>query len=175
MLRMLRIYLVGFMGCGKTMAGQALGATLGIPFIDLDRLICQSFGSTVAQIFSHHGEAVFRSEEARLLRTTLERRRVIVSTGGGTFCSGPNRLAIHEAGGISVFLDVPWQVIAERLPGKNLDRPKFEDEAVARRLFDDRLPAYREARVHLELSGGERPEEVARLVVASLPGIPCAT
>lgn len=175
MLRMLRIYLVGFMGCGKTKAGEALAATLGIPFIDLDRLICDSFGSTVAQIFTHHGEPVFRAEETRLLRTTLQRLRVIVSTGGGTFCDRSNRAAIHEGGGISVFLDVPWRVIAGRLPGKNLDRPKFGNEAAARRLFDERLPAYREARVHLELSGGESPEEIARQVVAALPGIPCAT
>ena len=175
MLRMLRIYLVGFMGCGKTKAGEALAATLGVPFIDLDRLICESFGSTVAQIFSHHGEPVFRAEESRLLRTTLDRLRVIVSTGGGTFCNRSNRAAIHEAGGISVFLDVPWGIIAHRLPGKNLDRPKFGNEAVARRLFDERLPAYRKARIHLELNGEEAPEEVARQVVAALPGIPCAT
>jgi shikimate kinase len=175
MLRMLRIYLVGFMGCGKTKAGEALAATLGVPFVDLDRLISQSFGSTVSQVFSQHGEPAFRAEEARLLKTTLQRRRVIVSTGGGTFCHRSNRAAIHESGGISVFLDVPWEVIVSRLPGKNLDRPKFESEAAARRLFSERVADYRAARIHLQLGGDEPPDEVARRVVAALPGIPCGT
>jgi len=170
MLRMLRIFLVGFMGCGKTVAGEALAVALGVPFVDLDEEISKSMGMSVTQIFARRGETAFRREEARLLLSCLEQRQVVVSTGGGTFCVVANRRAIHQAGGVSVFLDVPWEAVLRRLPGTNPARPKFGDPETAHELYRQRLPLYGKARVHLPLTGEEPPEEVARTILSALPG-----
>lgn len=169
------VYLVGFMGCGKTAAGSALAAILGVQFIDLDAVISTRLEATVAEIFAARGEAVFRREETEVLRWATGLDRPVVATGGGTFCSPVNRDLIHASGGLSVFLDIPWEVVLRRLPGKNGDRPLFADAGRARRLFDERLPAYRSARIVLHLTGDEAPVEVARQVVAALPEGVCAT
>jgi len=161
----LRVFLVGFMGCGKSSAGRILAGTLGAPFVDLDAVITRIMGSSVAEIFSRHGEVAFRLEETRQLATTASMPRVVVATGGGTFASSRNRAIIEEAGGVTVFLDVEWKALMARLPGKNLDRPKFRSPAEARRLMERRRPFYEMATIRLQLTGEEGPEEVARRVL----------
>ncbi len=156
---------MGFMGCGKTAVGRVLAGVLGVPFVDLDAVITERMGATVAEIFSRHGEATFREEETRQLLRVAAMPRVVVATGGGTFCSVPNRRIIEEAEGVTVFLDVEWSALMARLPGKNLDRPKFGSPEAASRLMATRRPAYELARIHLRLSGSEAPEEVARRVL----------
>lgn len=165
-----RILLVGFMGCGKSTVAGVLARSLGAPCVELDQWICEALGATVAEIFARHGEAAFRREETRQLRRALALPRSVVATGGGTYVFEENRAMIRAAGGWTVFLDVAWPAILARLPGKNLDRPRFEDPEAARRLLERRRPAYMEADLHLELTGEEPPEEVARLVLAAAPG-----
>ncbi|NOZ94465.1 MAG: shikimate kinase [Acidobacteria bacterium] len=162
----LRIFLVGFMGCGKTAVGRVLAGALGVPFVDLDAAITEALGrATIAEIFSHRGEPAFREEESRQLLRVAAMPRVVVATGGGTFCSARNRRIIEEAEGVTVFLDVEWSALMARLPGKNLDRPKFGSPEAASRLMATRRPAYERACIHLKLSGDETPEEVARSVL----------
>ncbi len=161
----LQVFLVGFMGCGKSAVGRVLAGALGVPFVDLDAVITEVMGATVAEIFSCHGEAVFRREETRQLAKVSGMPRVVVATGGGTFCSSRNREIIEEAGGVTVFLDVEWSALVARLPGKNLDRPKFRSPEEARRLMEQRRPSYEMATIHLKLTGEEGPEEVARRVL----------
>ena len=161
----LRIFLVGFMGCGKSAVGRSLAAALGVPCVDLDSVISSVMGATIAEIFARHGEAAFREEESRQLRKAGQLERVVVSTGGGTFCSPHNRKIIEELGGVTVFLDVEWKALLARLPGKNLDRPKFGSPEQARRLMERRRPAYELAAIHLILTGNEEPGEVARRIL----------
>jgi len=164
----LRVFLVGFMGCGKSAVGKVLAGALGVPFVDLDAVITQAMGATVAEIFASRGEGAFRAEETRQLARVSRLPRVVVATGGGTFCYPQNRRIIEEAKGVSVFLDVEWEALMARLPGKNLDRPRFGSPEEARRLMERRRASYEMAGIHLRLTGDESPQEVTRRVLEEM-------
>ena len=169
-----RIFLVGFMGAGKSSIGAALASRLGCRFIDLDEEISRRFGAPIREIFSQFGEATFRSAEYEELARCAESVDIVVATGGGAFCSDANREMIHGSGGVSVFLDLPWVVLRQRLIRDHSDRPMYDDTTQAKLLFEERMLDYRRALVHVSLAGEERPEEVARRVEAMLREAPCA-
>jgi shikimate kinase len=169
------IYLVGFMAAGKTSVGRELARSLGVSFVDLDAVIADGAGVSVPEIFARDGEAVFRLAEREALRRTTRLGPAVVATGAGVFCSAENRRLIRASGGVSVFLDVGWDVILRRLPGDNTDRPKFGSADSARRLFEKREPEYRKAEVTVALTGDESPAEVAAQIVEVLSGARCAT
>ncbi len=169
------IYLVGFMGAGKSAIGAALAARLGRSFVDLDGAVERRLGMTVGEIFSGPGETVFRAAETAELERIAACDDLVVATGGGAFAASENRALIEGSGGVSVFLDPPWEVIARRLEGVADDRPRWVDAGHARRLLEDRRPAYLAARIHLALSGGETPEEVADLVTGALAETACVS
>lgn len=139
-----RLYLIGFMGSGKTTVGRAFAARRGLPFIDLDLAFEAMTGRTIRETFETHGEPWFREREAELLRGTARLPRVVVALGGGTFVL-PENAAFVKAHGRSVFLDVPFDLISERLEGKAADRPLFSSLDAARALYDARLPFYKMA------------------------------
>lgn len=169
-----RIFLVGFMSAGKSLIGAALADRLGLRFIDLDGEICRRLGAPVPEIFARYGEETFRATETDELARCAELVDIVVATGGGAFCSDTNRLAIHRSGGISVFLDLPWAVLRERLARDHSDRPMYDDTDQAKQLFEERLPHYRRALVQVPLTGQEDPDEVAGRVLETLREAPCA-
>jgi shikimate kinase len=169
------IYLVGFMGAGKSAVGAALAARLGRSLVDLDEAVEERLGMTVRDVFSRRGETGFRTAETAELARTAEHDDLVVATGGGAFASPENRALVDGSGGISVFLDPPWEVIARRLDGAAEDRPRWVDADHARRLLEARRPGYLAATVHLRLSGGETPEEVADLVMDALAETACVS
>ena len=81
---MTRIFLIGYMGSGKTTLGRALAPALDLQFIDLDHYIEQRYRKTIAQLFAESGEEGFREIERRILHEVGEFENVIISTGGGT-------------------------------------------------------------------------------------------
>jgi len=168
------IFLVGFMGAGKSLAGTALAAQLGAQFIDLDGEISRRLGAPIPEIFSRFGEDTFRATETDELARCADLVDIVVATGGGAFCNEANREAIHRSGGVSVFLDLPWAVLRERLERDNSDRPMYDDTDQARKLYEERLPHYRCALVQVPLAGQEDPDEVAGRVVETLREAPCA-
>src|SRR5262249_48749525 len=101
-----KIYLVGFMACGKTTTSRMLAAKLGWRAEDIDDLIEARERRTIAEIFARQGEPYFRAVERDLLALLRPMREVVVATGGGTFSDPENRAAINRDG-ISVWLDVP--------------------------------------------------------------------
>ncbi|HRI26774.1 MAG TPA: shikimate kinase [Chitinophagales bacterium] len=109
-----RIYLIGFMGAGKTTVGRLLATMVGYQFIDLDALIEQTYSLTITDIFAQYGEARFREMEAECLKQTLQYDRVIVATGGGTPCFMGNMHLMNEQG-TTIMLYVSPQVLAKRL------------------------------------------------------------
>lgn len=165
----MRVFLVGFMGVGKTSVGLELARRLGYPFLDVDQRVEASLGMTVAGIFRQLGETAFRAEECRQLECCGRFPDAVVATGGGLFSFARNRERIR-AMGVSVFLDVPWSTIVTRLPGKREERPLFEDSTQARSLYERRLPCYREADLAVQPAVGEDPAVVAGRIALLLEG-----
>lgn len=117
-----RIYLVGFMGCGKTHIGKYLAQSSGYRFLDLDEYIEAREGCSVAEIFLRHGEDYFRYKEREALHLTAGLEQVVIACGGGTPCFFDNAQWIN-AHGLAVFLDIPLPVLASRLEKEREKRP----------------------------------------------------
>lgn len=118
----MRIYLIGFMGSGKSYTGKRLAVLLGYAFYDLDMLIEEREGCAVSDIFRDKGEAYFRELESRILRETTGMENAVISCGGGTPCFHHN-MDWMNAHGITVWLDPPVEVIHKRLLRKPHKRP----------------------------------------------------
>ena len=170
----MRIFLVGFMGAGKSSVGRALARQLGALFFDLDARVEAVFSASVAAIFAQYGEAVFRAAESRQLARCGGFPRVVVATGGGTFVSEANRALIRHLG-VSVHLDVPWGEVLRRLPGKRTERPLFANPEQAHRLYVERLPAYRQADLSVRPARCETPELLAARIALQLQELTCGT
>lgn len=172
---MSNVYLVGFMGAGKTAAGRVVADRLGRVFVDLDEVIEARAGRSIREIFTQQGEDAFRDAEAAELERMTLRTNLVLATGGGAFSSPENRRLVRRSGGISVFLDPPWRAICDRLGGGHGGRPKWIDERHARSLFLKRRPDYLRAEIHIELEGAEPPAEIADRVVDALTEAACAS
>ncbi len=135
---------MGFMGAGKTVTGEKLAQALGFVFLDLDHALESMAGMTIRRVFEIHGEPWFRTRESELLKGTAALGNAVVSLGGGTFVSEENRMFVKQHG-VSVYLDVPFEVLARRLEGKTVERPVFRSLEEARLLFEARVPCYKMA------------------------------
>ena len=124
---MIRIFLTGYMGSGKTTLGRALAADLNVQFIDLDHYIEQRYRKTIAQLFAENGEDRFRDIERRMLHEVGEFEDVIISTGGGTPCFFDN-IEFMNAQGTTVYLDVPVERLFIRLCIARSKRPLIKDK-----------------------------------------------
>ena len=156
-----RVYLTGFMACGKTAVGSALAARLGAPFVDLDHEIESRAGITIREIFDYAGEDKFRDLEHRALGDTRETPAAVIATGGGTFVSERNRKLIRELG-VSVWIDATFDEIVGRLSDHGRrKRPLFQNEQQARRLYDERLAWYRLADLRVEVEAEDTARKVA--------------
>ena len=120
------IYLIGFMGSGKSTIGKRLAAHLGWSFIDLDKLIEEHTGRTIPEIFSQKGEDYFRSIEAQLLRDLMSCTNTVISTGGGTPCHGDNIDFMNE-NGLTIYLKLTPAELNSRLSQSNGERPLIKD------------------------------------------------
>jgi shikimate kinase len=159
-----RVYLVGFMGSGKTTIGRRMAERLRVPFVDLDAEIEKSSGLTIRAIFEASGEAAFRQKEAVFLAGTESIPSAVIATGGGSFVQSANREMLQKLGTV-VFLDVPFETILPRLTGKG-DRPLFESREQAHRLFIDRDPFYRMCSITVPLTGESIDEATDRVLAA---------
>lgn len=130
---MIRVFLMGFMGAGKTTLGKALATDLGVSFIDLDQYIENRFMKSVSQIFATRGEQGFREIESRLLREVGEFDNVIVSCGGSTPLIGDN-MDYMLANGQTVYLKCDNDTLLRRLKVARSQRPliasKTDDELI---------------------------------------------
>ena len=131
----MNIYLIGFMGSGKSFTGQQLAAALHLPFVDLDERIEQTEKRSIAQVFESEGESYFRSIEAQLLRGTLADDPAVISCGGGTPCFHQNIDWIN-ANGLSIYLKASVTLLAKRLKKGQEHRP------LIRGFNQDELEAY---------------------------------
>lgn len=130
-----KIYLIGFMGSGKSTAGKKLAAGLGWDFIDLDKRIEKETGLTIPEIFSRYGEQYFRETETRLLRELKPVSHAVVSTGGGAPCSGDN-MDFMLGTGLTIYLKLTAEQLSVRLSGSKGERPLIKN------ISKDKLPDF---------------------------------
>ena len=118
----MRIYLVGYMGSGKSTVGAELANRLGFEFLDLDEYIQEMTGFSIVQIFRSQGEEYFRALEGDMLRRTGLKENLIIATGGGCPIHHQNMDWINE-NGTSVYLKITPQTAFERLKNSRQERP----------------------------------------------------
>ncbi|MDR1517375.1 MAG: shikimate kinase [Dysgonamonadaceae bacterium] len=119
---MMRIFIVGYMGVGKTTIGKSLGKLLNVEFIDLDKYIENKYRKTIAELFEEKGEDGFRAVERRALEEVAAFENVIVSTGGGAPCFFDNMEKMNAAG-ITVYIEAEPEELADRLLASKTVRP----------------------------------------------------
>ena len=143
-----KLYLVGFMGAGKTSVARALGRRVGWRVADIDERIEARERRTVSAIFAQHGEPHFRQLERQVLGELLPERSIVVATGGGTFAEADNR-ALMLADGAVAWLDVPLAEVLRRVPADGR-RPLAADRTQLEQLFFRRQLAYAQAHVRID-------------------------
>ncbi len=165
----MNVFLVGFMGAGKTTVGQLLAERLAVPFIDLDQTIEQEAGESVREIFLQRGEPAFRLWEREALLRAVAGSAAVIATGGGTFTHAGNA-ELMKRNGLTVWLHPSFATLAARIgsEGKE-DRPMFRDETQGLALYRERLPAYQTADITIEAGPDETPEEIAARILLRLP------
>jgi shikimate kinase len=160
------IYLVGFMGCGKSTVGRALADELGWSFFDLDNEIESGAGSTISEIFDKQGEPVFRALEAAALAKRVKAVQFghpqVIALGGGALMDEKNfDLIINH--GVVVWLDTPFELIEKRVAAES-HRPLARDRERLRELFEIRCPKYAQADFRVEAPDEEAMATVRRIL-----------
>ncbi len=159
----MRIYLVGFMGAGKSWWGAHIAEQMGFRFVDLDREVQQVVGKPISQIFEEEGEPAFRRYEQQVLHATASVEDIVVATGGGTplFDRAMDWMNQH---GMTVFLRVPVQVLYRRLRAASLhDRPLLTPPlgksfySHLREMLVQRLPIYHQAQLIVDADANQLP------------------
>ncbi|PYV44465.1 MAG: shikimate kinase [Acidobacteria bacterium] len=156
------IFLVGFMGVGKSTVGALLSTRLGWEFIDLDQEIEKTHSQSIREIFEHQGELQFRKMETEALQNLKLRVRCVVALGGGAFAQENNRDLIRDMG-YSFFLDCPLEYILNRCPIDGT-RPLFKTRTQLQELFAVRLPHYQTCDFRIEISNLSPQDIVDRIV-----------
>lgn len=154
-----KIFLIGFMGSGKTTAGRKLASRLGWSFIDLDERIERDNGMSVAGLFAERGEEWFRTAESEALRRLGNSRNTVISTGGGTPCFFGN-MEFMLKNGLTVYLKMTPEKLSGRLSRSTAGRPLLKDlgkkelPAYIREKLAERELWYSKAEIIAEIEGG---------------------
>jgi shikimate kinase len=146
------VVLVGMMGVGKSSIGRRLGGRLGVPFVDADAEIEKAAGMSIADIFDRHGEAYFRSGEARVIARLLDGGPQVLATGGGAVMNADTRAAI-KAKGVSIWLSAEFDLLMRRINKRKNDRPMLltaDPAATLRQLLVEREPVYAQADITVQ-------------------------
>ena len=122
-----RFFLVGYMGSGKTTIGKLLAKELNLHFTDMDLFIENRYRKTISRLFAEKGESGFREIERTALEEVSEFENSVISTGGGLPCFYDN-MELMNASGITIYLKVPEEVLAERLDAMKHNRPLIKDK-----------------------------------------------
>ena len=125
---MMRIFLIGYMGAGKTTVGRELAKELGLDFIDIDHYIQARYQKTIADIFEEIGESGFRDLENKILREVGDIENVVISCGGGTPCFH-NNMDYMNSIGKTVYLKASPKLLTQRLNTCKDKRPLIRDKS----------------------------------------------
>lgn len=155
------------MGAGKSTVGRRLAKRLGLPFVDTDAEIEEAAGSTAAELFERFGENDFRDGERRLVARLIDGTVRVIATGGGAFVDPHTRQLLNERA-ITVWLDAPLDVLAERT-GRRNTRPLLRSgnrSATLARLSEQRQPMYAEAHIRIPSGDGAHSNVVEAIIAA---------
>lgn len=160
-LRSMRLFLIGFMGSGKSTVGKLIARRKQLPFIDSDQWIEEQTGMSIPEIFELRGEAVFRDLERRFV-LSVNGFEGIISCGGGLPCFNDLMSGLLDTGTV-VFLEASPEVLAERLVHERIHRPLLsnaeEPSAAIASLLEKRLIFYRKAHYTVQ-TNGRTPENI---------------
>lgn len=158
------LFLVGFMGCGKSAVGRIVAGKLALPFEDTDRRVEERAGCSIEEIFRSSGEGRFRELEWQALQSLATPHRSVVATGGGLFLGVVQRRFMKERG-IVAWLDAPLEIVRERI-GRGEGRPLWSasDAVFQRAFFEKRRAAYALADFRVDARSSSE-EELAALVI----------
>ena len=157
-----KIYLVGFMGAGKSTAARALAKRLDWKVEDIDALIERAERRVIPAIFRESGETFFRAREREALITLLPERGVVVASGGGTFADAANRELMLRDGAV-IWLDAPLSTVLQRVPSDGR-RPLAADRLGMEQLYNQRLATYRQAHLRVDAGRGSVEELVDHIL-----------
>ncbi len=163
----MRIFLVGFMGAGKSAIGRKLAERLGYRFVDTDKLIEADVGLSISQIFAEKGEPWFRKKETETLFAFSHYQNLVISTGGGMVATEGNWEKV-KALGPSVFLDADFEDIKERVARKNT-RPLLQTDDPTQtliELYQKRRPIYEQADIQVQTKGLSKQKIVTEIIRA---------
>lgn len=121
-----KIYIIGFMGSGKTTAGKKLATAMGWSFIDLDNKIEEEAGKTIPELFSEYGEEYFRYTETNVLRRLKCQADTVISTGGGAPCHSDNMNFMLDTG-LTIYLKLTPVQLCSRLSESDGERPLIKN------------------------------------------------
>ena len=156
------MYLVGFMGAGKTTVARALAKRLDWTMEDIDERIERRERRDISTIFRQEGEPYFRAIERDELIALLPQRGTVVATGGGTVIDAGNRELMLRDGAV-IWLDAAFSVIVSRVPVDGR-RPLAADRIEMERLYNQRLMAYRQAHLRVDAGRGSVEDLVDQIV-----------
>jgi len=170
-MRIQRIYLVGFMGCGKSTLGKALAKSMSWTFLDMDHLFEEQHQSTISNYFQQFGESEFRKAENKVLLQTSVMQNVIIGTGGGAPCFFDNMEVMNQTG-LSIYLKLSPAILFERLIHAKQTRPlvagKTEKELLTfiTEKLTEREPFYNKARIVVD-AGRLSVEDYIKVIQSS--------
>ncbi|MGP1446067.1 MAG: shikimate kinase [Candidatus Limimorpha sp.] len=150
-----RIFILGYMGAGKTTIARRLAQRLGWRFFDTDKMVEESTGLSIDEYFKKNGEGAFRQLETKVLQCTAELDHVVVSTGGGTPCFNQNMDWMNKHG-FTVFVQVSAESAVSRLLSSKNRRPLLENKsreelmAYVKQHYTSRLPFYQQAQMTIK-------------------------
>ncbi|MCK9412408.1 MAG: shikimate kinase [Prolixibacteraceae bacterium] len=165
----MRIFLTGYMGCGKSTIGRKVAALMGINFTDLDKYIEERYFKSVPDIFAQEGEAAFREKERQALHEVAQFEDIIVGTGGGAPCFFDNMNRMNLAG-ITIYLAPDNETLACRLLKSKTERPliagKSKEELMAfiEVALAKRAPFYEQSKIVIRGINDIQPAEVVKLI-----------
>lgn len=124
----MRIYLIGYMGCGKSTLGKRLAKHLNLEFVDMDHYIEMRNHKSVPQIFAEEGEAEFRKKERKALEELSEFSDIVIATGGGAPCFFDN-IDLMNHTGATIFMNIDPAILADRLIHSKTERPLIKGKS----------------------------------------------
>ena len=163
-----RIFLIGFMGSGKSTLGAQLARNLDYQFVDMDQLIEDTAEMSIPEIFDEHGEDVFRKWEHDILLELCQRENLVISTGGGVPCHSGN-MDLMNSHGTTIYLKLSPAALLRRLVKSRTERPLIKGKSEPELLdfikskLEEREEFYLRAR-HVVEGLSTKAETLARLL-----------